>query len=74
MLLLISGGIMGMLKTVRVKTDAKDNPDGFYDINETDFDSSIHTLYEAAPAVKEAPAEVKKEDVPAPAEVKKDKK
>lgn len=52
-----------ILKTVRVKTDAKDNPSGFYEINESDFDSKIHTLYQpAAPAAHAAHAEAKKSD------------
>lgn len=52
-----------VLKTVRVKTDAKDNPDGFYEINESDFDAKVHTLFQVAPAPSApAPAEVKKAD------------
>jgi hypothetical protein len=47
-----------ILKTVRVKTDAKDNPQGFYEVNEADFDAKIHTPYQPQPAP--APAEAKK--------------
>lgn len=48
-----------VLKTVRVKTDAKDNPHGFYEINETDFDSKVHELYVEKSAEAKKPEEKK---------------
>jgi hypothetical protein len=33
--------------TVKVKTDAPDNADGFIVINESDFDPKVHELHEA---------------------------
>lgn len=37
---------MDTLPTIRVKTAAKDNPDGFYLINQRDFDEAVHELFE----------------------------
>lgn len=49
---------MGYVKTVRVKTDSKDNDQGFYDINESDFKDGVHELY----VEQEKKAEGKKPD------------
>ena len=34
------------IPTVRVKTDAQDNPMGFYLINEKDFDAAVHERFD----------------------------
>jgi hypothetical protein len=39
--------------TVKVKSDV--SPDGFYVINESDFDAAAHELFEAPPAPPPAP-------------------
>jgi|GEM_PF-3033741 len=46
------------IPTVRVKTDAEDNPDGFIVINATDFNEDVHVLHESngtAPVKPQAP-------------------
>lgn len=32
--------------TIKVRTDSPDNEDGFYFINESDFDPEVHELFE----------------------------
>lgn len=46
---------MNPIPTVRIKTDAKDNPHGYIVINQSDFDEKLHVLHEGggtAPAVE----------------------
>lgn len=56
---------MDTVRTVRVKTDAVDNPDGFYCINEDDFDKAVHELHVDSEETPAKPA--KPEKAPAPA-------
>lgn len=58
---------MEPIETIRVKTAAEDNPDGYFVINACDFDEKVHERFEGEVAVREvatlppdeAPAEEK---------------
>ena len=44
-----------MIPTVKVKTDAPDNEQGFYLLNEHDFDPKVHELFDEDKKVDSKP-------------------
>lgn len=49
---------MEPIPTVRVKTDAVDNPDGYFVMNESDFDPAVHEKFEGEVATLPPPGDV----------------
>lgn len=45
------------IPTIKVRTDSSDNKDGYYLINEEDFDPEVHELFEAV-TEKEIPPSI----------------